>query len=569
MKKTKIKFILYLVLFFSTFNLIHAKNLDKYNDSNSISNYFSGILSLNDNEYASSYEYLKKLRGLEDNHSFYSQLYQRSLINLDKFYEAYIYSKQLENKGIDSFESNLIIGVYYLKNKKFENAKRYFQKLEFQKNKGIIENLVSISLNNWISLFDLDREAGLSLINQIPPRFENIKKIQNVFMHCYYDSEKTNILFNKLLSDNSIDFSRYAFFHANYLYNEGKTKEAINSLELNLKLFPTNLLLNQYQLDLKNKKVKNFSDSFSCKNISDNIAEVLYIASNALSSQSAYIFSNFYLNLSKFLNENFTSLETLHAENFYNLEQYDKSMKIYNKISKKGLAYNWYASKRIALILTNQDKNKESLNFLNKKYEKIKSPNVFQIYDYAKFLKNNQEFDESIKYYTEVLNLISQDHYLYPKATDGRGVSYERIGKWDEAEKDFLNSLRVSPNQPYVINYLAYSWIEKGMNIKKSLEMLKKANELKKNDGYIIDSLGWALFKLKKFQEAKEYLQLAVVLFPSDPVVNDHYADSLWMNNKNIQARYYWKYVLTLDEAEPELKNKIKKKLIFGPKLKL
>ena len=74
------------------------------------------------------------------------------------------------------------------------------------------------------------------------------------------------------------------------------------------------------------------------------------------------------------------------------------------------------------------------------------------------------------------------------------------------SEKDLLNSLSVSPNQPYVINYLAYSWIEKGINIKKSLEMLKKANELKKNDGYIIDSLGWALFKLKKFKEAKKYL---------------------------------------------------------------
>tara|TARA_X000000368_G_C23043910_1_gene718258 strand:+ start:367 stop:2076 length:1710 start_codon:yes stop_codon:yes gene_type:complete len=569
MKKIKIKFILYIVLFFSTFNLIHAKNLDKYYDANNISDYFSGILSLNDNEYASSYEYLKNLRGLEDSHSYYSQLYQRSLINLDKFYEAYIYSKRLEEKGIDSFESNLIIGVYYLKNKKFENAKRYFQKLKFQKNKGIIEDLISISLNNWISLLSLDKEAGLSLIDQIPPRFENIKKIQNVFMHCYYDSETTNILFNELLSDKSIDFSRYAFFHAKYLHNNGKAKEARESLELNLKLFPTNLLLGQYRLDLKNKKVKNFSDSFNCKNISDNTAELLYIASNALSSQSAYVFSNFYLNLSKFLNENFISFETLHAENFYNLEQYDKAMKIYNKISKKGSVYDWHASKRISLILANQGKDKESLNYLKKKYEKIKSPNVFQIYYYAKFLKNNKQFDESINYYTEVLNLISKDHYLYPKATDGRGVSYERLGKWDEAEKDLLNSLSVSPNQPYVINYLAYSWIEKGINIKKSLEMLKKANELKKNDGYIIDSLGWALFKLKKFKEAKKYLQLAVVLFPSDPIVNDHYADSLWMNNKNIQARYYWKYVLTLDEAEPELKNKIKKKLIFGPKVKL
>ena len=123
----------------------------------------------------------------------------------------------------------------------------------------------------------------------------------------------------------------------------------------------------------------------------------------------------------------------------------------------------------------------------------------------------------------------------------------------------------MSPDQAYVINYLAYSWIEKGINIEKSLKMLKKANELKPNDGYITDSLGWALYKLKKFSEAKKYLQLAVKLMPSDPIVNDHYADSLWMLNQNLQARYHWEYVLNLKETDEKLRIKINDKLLFGP----
>ena len=94
--------------------------------------------------------------------------------------------------------------------------------------------------------------------------------------------------------------------------------------------------------------------------------------------------------------------------------------------------------------------------------------------------------------------------------------------------------------------------------------MLRKANNLKKNDGYITDSLGWALYKLNNFLEAKKYLQQAIVLMPRDPIINDHFADCLWMNNKKIQARYYWKYVLNLDSTEEELKKKIKKKLLFG-----
>ena len=94
--------------------------------------------------------------------------------------------------------------------------------------------------------------------------------------------------------------------------------------------------------------------------------------------------------------------------------------------------------------------------------------------------------------------------------------------------------------------------------------MLEKANKIKSNDPYIIDSLGWALFKLKRYDESKEYLQQAVKLLPGDPIVNDHYGDVLWKNGDEIQARYYWKYVLNLKKTENELKEKIKRKLITG-----
>ena len=94
--------------------------------------------------------------------------------------------------------------------------------------------------------------------------------------------------------------------------------------------------------------------------------------------------------------------------------------------------------------------------------------------------------------------------------------------------------------------------------------MLERANSLESNDPYIIDSLGWALFKLKRYKDSKNYLQLAIKLMPADPVINDHYGDVLWKNGKKIQARYYWNYVLNLDETEKDLKNKVKNKLIQG-----
>ena len=127
-----------------------------------------------------------------------------------------------------------------------------------------------------------------------------------------------------------------------------------------------------------------------------------------------------------------------------------------------------------------------------KSFEKIVNPTTYELFDYAEFLKNNEKFKEAIKYYSEVLNLVETKDSLFAQAIEGRGVAYERTDQWKKAEIDLLKSLKLSPDDAYVINYLAYSWIEKGIKIKKSLEMLRKANRLQPNDGYIIDSLGWA-----------------------------------------------------------------------------
>ena len=247
------------------------------------------------------------------------------------------------------------------------------------------------------------------------------------------------------------------------------------------------------------------------------------------------------------------------------IENYKKANKIYLVLKKFGEIYSWHSSKQLALIEVQRLETEKAIKLMEKSYLNLNTPNLYQTYDFAQFLKNNKEFEKSIKYYSKVLKDIPNTHDLYPKAKDGRGIAYEQIGDWPKAEKDFLDSLKAKPDQAYVINYLAYSWIEKGVKIEKSLKMLEEANQLKVNDGYITDSLGWALYKLERYSKAKEYLKRAVQLMPSDPIVNDHFADVLWMNGEKLQARYYWKYVLNLKDVEDDLKNTIEKKILNGP----
>ena len=547
------------ILFVIIFLTSPAKSLDKFNKPERFSDYFSGIILLNENQYEGSLKYFEKLSGLESKHINYSIKYLYSLVNSGKFKEAFNYSKRLEKKNLDIYESDLISGIFHIKNSNMDLAKKYFDEARKKKSRLSLNNYVSNSLFNWSNLSNLD-QATIEL-KKLDERFENLKKIQNVFLNCYFGSSDIDELFTEITSNSKTDFSRYNYFHASYLASIGEINNAKEIVDNALKLNPRNLLLNQYEIDLNhNKNIL----VFDCKKPEHVIAEILYVTANALSSNSIYPLSNFYLNLSKYLNDNFNSYDTLLAENFYKIENYKKAKKIYNKLGKNGEAFNWHSSKQIAKIFIKNDNKDAALNLLKKTYRNLINKEVYETFDYAEFLKNNEKFKESIPLYSEILNRISKDHPLYTEATDGRGVAYERIGEWDKAEKDLLASLEVNPDKAYVINYLAYSWIEKGIKIKKSLNMLEKANKLRSNDPYITDSLGWALFKLKRYKEAQDYLQLAVKLMPADPIVNDHYGDSLWKNGKEIQARYYWNYVLNLKNTEDELKKTIEQKLIKG-----
>ena len=483
------------------------------------------------------------------------------MVNLGRFNEAFHFSKKLEKARLNNFESDLIIGIYYLKDKNYLLANKYFSNLKDYKDKSILDNFIVNSLSNWVNFNELSLTEAKKRIDLIDPRLENLKRIQNIFLHCFFKSPKTGFYFEDLTSNKEIDFSRYNYFHAKYLSNKNKYEEAKIIIDSSLKLYPRNLLLNQLKLDLVNKKYKN---EFNCENLTNVVAEIFYISANALSLQNLYKSSNFYLNLAKFLNKNFYSFDALLAENFFKINKLDEAKKIYNDIGRHGEAFLWYSAKQNAKILIEENKDEKALKLIKNTFEKLSKKDIYETYDFARFLKNNDKFEESIKVYTNIINKISETHPLYPDVKDGRGVAYERIGEWKKAEKDLLASLKVSPNQAYVINYLAYSWIEQGVKIEKSLKMLEKANDLKANDPYIIDSLGWALFKLKRYKDAKLQLQSAVELMPADPVVNDHYGDALWMNGEKIQARYFWNYVLSLEDVEDEMKQSVENKLTSG-----
>ncbi len=144
-----------------------------------------------------------------------------------------------------------------------------------------------------------------------------------------------------------------------------------------------------------------------------------------------------------------------------------------------------------------------------------------------------------------------------------RGICFERDKQWPKAEADFKKALELYPEQPLVLNYLGYSWVDQGINLDEAFKMLRRAVELKPNDGYIVDSLGWAHFKLGQFPEAAQTLERAISLKPADPVLNDHLGDAYWRVNRRTEAHFQWNHARDMG-PEPEDLPAILKKIEVG-----
>jgi tetratricopeptide (TPR) repeat protein len=178
--------------------------------------------------------------------------------------------------------------------------------------------------------------------------------------------------------------------------------------------------------------------------------------------------------------------------------------------------------------------------------------------------KKNNEFKKSIKLYSLVLKKLDKSSDSYAEILYRRGGSYERVGDYLNSDKDLIKSLSMNPDDPYVMNYLAYGWLERNYKIDEAVAMLNKAYQKKKNDPYIIDSVGWGYYLIEDYVNAEKFLQRAIEIMPKDPIVNDHYGDVLWKLNRKLQAKYYWESVFNSGEANDELKENISIKLLKG-----
>ena len=554
----KIILILLVYLSYQTQVLSKSTTLNEL-DAKNLSNYFSGIVAYENKENNIALKFFNSSKKLLNKHDPYLKRYVNSLVLEGKVSQAInIVKKNIKNENSNFFDAHLLLILDSLKKNDFNKAYDYLNRIKNLSEIDRFNGAILESLHQYLYVFKEKK------ILKNKKSFGKLSFISETFQRCYLGDQKSNVYFSNLINDVEVDYSRYIFFYLSYLIDNNQIVEA-KKLVNDIEYINATLLLSQAKNWLENENIEKFKEIFSCKNHNDLISEFLFLISNLYSSQDDFNNSNFYLNLSYFLNPKFVFNLSLVVENQYLNGEYKKAKKILKNFKRDDKFYYWYRVKKEAKIIEHQVNKKESLKYITSEFSKIDHPNNKMIFDVANFYKNSKQYGKAIEYYSMLIDSLD-DEDIKTDLLYRRGGSYERMGEYKKADKDLLESLKIDPDDAYVLNYLAYSWLERNYKIDEAIIMLEDAYASKSNDPYIIDSIGWAYYLVEDYVKAEKFLKRAVELMPYDPIVNDHYGDILWKLNRKIQARYFWANALEMEDIEKDMLEIIKKKLIEGLK---
>jgi tetratricopeptide (TPR) repeat protein len=293
----------------------------------------------------------------------------------------------------------------------------------------------------------------------------------------------------------------------------------------------------------------------------DGAAEALFGIAASLTDQASADVSILYLRLALYLRPDLDLGAVLLADRFESLEKYEDAIEVYATVDRRS-PYWRLAAVEIALDEARLGKNDAAIAKL--KELTAAEPNDIEAWTaLGDTYRSTSQFAEAAAAYDHAVGLVGSDKPSNWPLYFARAVSEEGSKNWSAAELDLKKALQLAPNEPTLLNYLGYSWVDQNRNIPEALAMLEKAHTLKPTDGYIADSVGWAYYKLGRYADAAKALETAVELVPGDPTINDHLGDAYWRVGRKMEAEFQWNHALAFgpDDAEKAV---IEKKLKDG-----
>ena len=449
----------------------------------------------------------------------------------------------------------LFLALEHVKKQNFTKAEKELSHIPEE----LSEHFLIILVKAWISAGKKDKSQAVKNLENPQKATKKLFQLHRTLILDYLNfSDEALASLKSLLPEGK----KQSFYYVNLLGNLIARNEGKQKAQNFFQEFKNENIFSAYLYDYWQNDNHPIYQEPLIQSASDGLAHALSMAALTLYFSGDIQNGILLLKLSLYLKPDFDFAYLNLAEIYSELLQYKKSNS-YIKFIKPSSPFFWTAAlQQIGNFEDTQDMEKALAHAEELSQQRVSDTQSLLVK--GDLLRQQKEYLLASQTYTQALHRIevhklAEDWTVYYS----RGVCFERLGKWDEAERDLLKALELEPNQPFVLNYLGYSWIEQEKNLEKALNMVETAVAARPNDGYITDSLGWVLYKLGKYNDAVIHLEKAGVILTDDPVIHDHIGDVYWQLNRKIEARFQWKKALGMSPDE-ELKTKLLNKIENG-----
>jgi tetratricopeptide (TPR) repeat protein len=290
-------------------------------------------------------------------------------------------------------------------------------------------------------------------------------------------------------------------------------------------------------------------------------AEALYGLGASLGRRGGEDFGLIYLRLAIYLAPSHPMALLSLADLYESLKKPALAIKVYERVPAQS-ALRRNADIQLAINLDSLDRTAEAEKRLGRLI-KDNPKDLEAIMALGNIQRGRKQFVECAKTYGKGISIIANPEKPNWLVFYFRGICHERAKQWPSAEADLKTALELFPDQPHVLNYLGYSWVDQGVNLDEGMAMIRRAVEQRPDDGYIVDSLGWAYYRIGNYEEAVKHLERAIELKPEDPTINDHLGDAYWKVGRMLEAYFQWTHARDM-KPEPDELAKIEQKLKSG-----
>lgn len=465
-------------------------------------------------------------------------------------------AERLVELNPDMRMGQMVLGVKALKSKKFAEAGKHLGKSE----RGPLANISSGLLSAWAAQGQGETDAALKIVETLQgPEWYSVFKNFNIAL-INENAGRTDAALKAITAAYEAEGGslRVTEAYARMMARAGKIDEAKQALDR----FTQNSVGHPLVASLQKDIASGRKPALMVRNAQEGAGEVLYGLGSAIGSENGGAdLATIYLRLANYLQPTNELVIMALGDLTQNAQRFERSIPIFDKVPKTSpLRRN--ADLQVALSLDAAGKPDLAIKRL-KSLIAANPRDIDALTTLATINRTAKRYDEAAKLYTRAIDAITEDNPRNWLIYYFRGIAYERAQQWQKAEADFLKALEITPEEPQVLNYLGYSWIDRGLNLDRATDMIKKAVELRPNDGYIVDSLGWAYYKQNKFEEAVAQLERAITIKADDATINDHLGDAYWKVGRKLEATFQWAHARDLN-PEPADKARILAKLAKG-----